>query len=72
MSKQHSGNYFKNYENFLKISAIFFNLKNLRKKITKIPFVHSDYYYFFLIFQNHTETTSRFLHSFIAMFLILL
>ncbi len=36
MSEKHTGNYLKNQKNFIKISAVFSNTKNLPKKSPKI------------------------------------
>ncbi len=62
MSKKYPGNYIKNLDFFLKMSTIFFNDKNLSKKLLKI-LLFTPTFIFFLISQNHLETISRFLYS---------
>ncbi len=68
MTEKHPGNHYKNQENFQKVSAIFFNTKNLPKKFTKNPLIYSDF--FLEISQNHPEIISRFRYSSFAMFSI--
>ncbi len=50
MFEKHTGNHFRNKENFLKISAVFFNTENLPKKTSRT--LGSFPFFFFLISQN--------------------
>ncbi len=68
MSKKHPANHFKNQENFIKISVIFSNTKNLSENRQKF---FSSFRFFLEISQNHAEAISRFLYSFSAMLSIL-
>ncbi len=72
--EKHPKNYFRNQENFLKISIILSIIKNLPKNRQKSfsPFTFFWWSGGGRISQNHPETISKFSYDFSAMFSILL